>query len=204
VIYIVGIGPGAREYILPKAEEIMENCHVIIGFERAIKSLSYIKKEKIIFNSFVKIFEFIDNNKDKDISVAASGDPCFYGITEYFNRNFNGEFQVVPGISSFQYLMSKLGKSWQNARLCSLHGRNEKFIEEVRNNKLSIWLTDKNNTPNYICSQLIKNHIRALVYVGENLSYEDEKISKGTEEEMYRGDYSSLCVVVVENGEDIK
>lgn len=204
MIYIVGIGPGGREYILPKAEKIMENSHVIIGFERAIKSLNYIKQKKIIFNSFVKIFEFIDDNKDKNISVAASGDPCFYGITEYFNRNFNGEFQVVPGVSSFQYLMSKLGKPWQDARLCSLHGRNEKFIEEVRNNKLSIWLTDKNNTPNYICGELIKNHIRALVYVGENLSYEDEKISKGTEEEMYRGNYSTLCVVVVENGEDIK
>lgn len=204
MVYIVGIGPGAKEYILPKSEKIMENCDIIIGFERAIKSLNYIKQKKIIVNSFAKIFQFIEDNKENHISIAASGDPCFYGITEYFNKNFAGEFKVIPGISSFQYFMSKLSKSWQNARLCSLHGRNQEVAREVANNKLTIWFTGKNNTPNYICRELVKKGIRALVYVGENLSYGDEKISKGTAEEMCSGNYSSLCVVVVENREGIK
>lgn len=203
MVYIVGIGPGAEDYIIPKAEKTMKNSDVIIGFERAIKSLDYINQKKVIVDSFSKILEFIKHNRDKNISVAASGDPCFYGITDYFNRNFHGEFEVISGISSFQYLMSKVGKSWQYARLYSLHGREEKLIQRVKNSKLTIWLTDKNNTPNYICSELIKNHINAQVYVGENLSYEDEKISKGTAEEMHKKNYSSLCVVVIENGDDL-
>lgn len=199
MVYIVGIGPGARDYILPKAEAVIKAADAVIGFERAIKSLNYIEQNKIKINSLSQILEFINTNPDKNICVAASGDPCFYGITDYFNRNFKGKFEIITGISSFQYFMAKLHKSWQDIGLYSLHGREQKLIDKVKTNKMSLWLTDNKNTPNYICSQLIKNNIKAQVYVGENLSYEDEKITKGTPEEIYKGNYSSLCLVVIEN-----
>lgn len=199
MVYIVGIGPGARDYIIPKAEAAIKNADAVIGFERAIKSLNYIERKKIKIDSLSQILEFIKANTDKNICVAASGDPCFYGITDYFNRNFKGQFEIITGISSFQYFMAKLHKSWQYAGLYSLHGREQELIGKVKNNKVSIWLTDKKNTPKFICSELIKNNIKAWVYVGENLSYDDEKISKGTAEEICKESYSGLCLVVIEN-----
>ena len=196
MVYIVGIGPGARGYILPKALEVLNICQVVIGFERAISSVEH--KNKLVIKSLTETLNYLNTSKEENIAIVASGDPCFYGITDYINKNFVGALEVIPGISSFQYLMAKLNKSWQGATLGSLHGRKEEFLEKVRANKLSIWLTDKDNSPNFICSELIKNNIKAQVCVGVNLSYEDELVLQGTAEEVSLMDFHDLSVVVIE------
>lgn len=201
-VVVVGIGPGNPDYIMPKAVEIMNKSDVIIGFSRALQSLDFINVPKIKVCRLDETIELINSKKYDTISVAASGDPMFYGITDYLKKNYKNDIQIVPGISSFQYFMSRLGKSWQNSGLYSIHGRKEELIKKIRGNRVSIWLVDKTNTPNYICRELMHNKIKAKVYVGENLSYGDEKIYIGTPDEIFKVHYSDLCVVVVENGDD--
>ena len=199
MVYIVGLGPGSKEYILPKALGTLEKSKVIIGFGRAIESLEFIEGCKLSAGTLKDILNYINSNKDEDIAVVASGDPCFYGITDYIKRNYNQEIEVIPGISSFQYLAAKLNKCWQGSHLGSLHGREEEFVEKVKENTLSIWLTDKKNTPADLCRKLVEAKIEAKVYVGENLSYKDEKITEGTAEEIAQMTFSELSVVVIEN-----
>lgn len=199
MLYIVGIGPGSKEYILPKSTEILEASDLILGFSRAIESIKHVKAKIITVSSLQEIISIANLNKHKNISVIASGDPGFYGISNYIRTKYDGDIEVIPGISSFQYLMAKLNKSWQNSHLGSLHGREESFLEEVKKNKLSIWLTDKNNSPDSLCRRLYKENIAAMVYVGENLSYEDEVISSGNPEELMNRAFDELSVVVIEN-----
>lgn len=142
--------------------------------------------------------EFI--NKNKDVLILASGDPCFYGIIEYLKKNNISIEKIMPGISSFQYMMTKLGLSWQGANLMSLHGRNEN-LESIREYKLSIILTDSENTPSHISNEINKLGIRGKIYAGFNLSYEDEIIIKANIGDKIE-DISSLAVVVVENEMD--
>lgn len=202
MVYIVGIGPGNTDYIIQKAKDVINSCHYVIGFERAIKSLESIKCNKVIVKSLKDTLDFLKENNKNNIAVAASGDPCFYGITDYIKKNYKGEIKVIPGISSFQYMSAKLSKPWQGAALCSAHGRKNQIIPTVKSNKLSIWLTDKVSTPNYICQQLIENKIEATVYIGENLSYKDEKIYIGKPEEITDITFTDLCVVIVEREGD--
>ena len=199
MVYIVGIGPGNREYMLIKAISVLEQVDIIIGFKRAVESITFIKKPKITANSLKDILTFIDKNVDKNIAVIASGDPLFYGIGEYIQNNYKGNLCIVPGISSFQYMMGKLEKSWQGAHLGSLHGRDEDFIKGVNDNKISIWLTDNKNTPQVMCKRLIKEEIKVTVYIGENLSYEDERITIGNPEQFVQEKFDNLTVVVIEN-----
>lgn len=199
MIYIVGIGPGSKEYILPKGQQVIKDCHVVIGFERAINAIEH--NNKSVIKSLDEVLNYVKGNEWKDIAIVASGDPCFYGITDYINKNYGNEIQVIPGISSFQYLMSKLNKSWQNAKLGSLHGRKEEFLENVKTNRLSIWLTDKESSPDFLCMELIRSNVKALVYVGVNLSYEDELIISGSEKEISEMRFSELSVVVIETVE---
>lgn len=199
MIYIVGIGPGNPKYIIPLAVETMEKVDVIIGFERAVQSIPKVNVEKVMVKTLKDIMEFITKNTDRHIAIIASGDPCFYGIANYIKINFPGEIEIVPGISSFQYLMCKLQKPWQDAYLGSMHGRQEEFIEVVGQKEVSVWLTDKSNSPQALCKKLYKNNIKATVYVGEELSYKDERIIKGTVEEIMDKTFNDLCVVVVEN-----
>lgn len=202
MIYIVGIGPGNPKYLIPLAVEVMEKVDVIIGFERAIDSASNINVEKVVVKTLKDIMDFITHNPEKNIAIIASGDPCFYGITNYIKSNFSGEIEIVPGISSFQYLMCKLQKPWQNAYLGSMHGRQEEFIEIVEQNETSVWLTDKSNSPQALCKKLYENNINARVYVGEELSYPQERIIKGTVEEIMERSFNDLCVVVIEKTGD--
>lgn len=199
MIHIVGLGPGGREYILPKAVSTMESSEVVIGFRRALESLDFINIPKKEAKDLREIISFISSSKSKDIAVVASGDPCFYGILNYIKANYKGSFEVVPGISSFQYLMAKLNKAWQGSFLGSLHGREEDFIWKIEDSYISIWLTDKTNTPKIICRRLYEKHVQCKVYIGENLSYEDEKITEGIPEELMDKEFSDLSVVVIEN-----
>ncbi|MFT5872403.1 MAG: precorrin-6y C5,15-methyltransferase (decarboxylating) CbiE subunit [Clostridium sp.] len=199
MVYIVGIGPGDPKYIIPLALETMEKADVIIGFERASMSIPKINVDKIIVKTLKDIMDFITKNVGKNIAIIASGDPCFYGISNYIKNNFKGEIEIVPGISSFQYLMCKLQKPWQNAYLGSMHGRQEEFVKVAGRPGVSVWLTDKSNSPQALCKKLYENNIKATVYVGEELSYEDERIIKGTVEEIKDKTFNDLSVVVIEN-----
>ncbi|MBB6622847.1 precorrin-6y C5,15-methyltransferase (decarboxylating) subunit CbiE [Clostridium gasigenes] len=199
MLYIVGIGPGNKEYILPKAVSVLNKCNIILGFSRAIESIDYIESEKIIINSLEKILNASNEYKQEDVAIVASGDPTFYGITNYFKKNYIGDIKVIPGISSFQYLTCKLNMAWNNAFLGSLHGREEDFIENVRRYKISIWLTDKKNNPAKLSGILIKESIDCNVIVGENLSYENEVITQGSPKDYIGNEYSDLSILIVEN-----
>jgi cobalt-precorrin-7 (C5)-methyltransferase len=198
MLFIVGLGPGSIDYILPKAVQVLKNSDAILGFERALDSIDFDYDKKKIVKSLTEVICYARENMDKNISIVASGDPCFYGITDFINRSYSGNIEVVPGISSFQYFVSKLNKSWQGSYLSSLHGREEDFIKRVKENSTSIWLTDKNNTPGFICNKLMGCNLKTVVYVGENLSYPDEKITIGAPEEFIDTSFSDLCVVIIE------
>ncbi len=199
MVYIVGIGPGNPKYIIPLAVDTMEKVNIIIGFERAIESIPKTPVKKVIVRTLKEIMDFITKNKDMDIAIIASGDPCFYGITNYIKNNFQEPIEIVPGISSFQYLMCKLQKPWQDAYLGSMHGRQGEFIKVVSQYETSVWLTDKSNCPNSLCKKLHENNISAKVYVGEELSYPQERIISGTVEEIMDKSFGDLTVVVIEN-----
>ncbi|WP_297427499.1 precorrin-6y C5,15-methyltransferase (decarboxylating) subunit CbiE [Clostridium sp.] len=200
MIYIVGLGPGHRDYIMPKAVEMLRKSHIVLGFKRALDSLDFVDNKKMYINKLSDIDEFLNDEKNKDmnVSIVASGDPTFYGITNYINNKTNLNIKVIPGISSFQYLTCKLNLSWSNAYLSSLHGRKEEFLDAINIHKLSIWLTDKENNPVILCKILHENNISCKVIVGENLSYEDEIITEGSPVEFLNQNFSPLSVFIVE------
>lgn len=198
MIYIVGLGPGKREYILPKALETLENSDKIIGFDRAVQSINFLNKEVIVVKSLKELLEVVEQNKNLNLSIIASGDPTFYGITNYLKKKVNDDIEIIPGISSFQYLTSKAQIMWSTAYLGSLHGREEEFLIKVKENDCSIWLTDRINNPSKLCEILYENNIVSKVTIGENLSYDDEKISIGAPEDLKDGKYELLSVVIIE------
>lgn len=199
MIYIVGLGPGHKDYIIPKALEVMKKSSKVIGFKRALDSLDFIDINKVYINKLGDINEFIGEEQSGDISIVASGDPTFYGITNYIKSKTNLEIKVIPGLSSFQYLTSKLSLPWNDAYLGSLHGRHDNFLEVIKAHKLSIWLTDKDNNPTVLCKILCDSKTNCKVIIGEDLSYEEERVSIGIPEEFLNKTFSPLSIFVVEN-----
>lgn len=200
MIYIVGLGPGHEDYILPKAIKTLEKCDIVVGFKRALDSLKIDDFKKSYMKTLADVDEFIVNETEinKNIAIVASGDPTFYGITNYIKSKAQVPFKIVPGISSVQYLTSQVKLPWNNAYLGSLHGRRDDFISKVREYDTAIWLTDKENNPSHLCEILCEEKIDANVIVGENLSYEDEVITIGKPEEFIGKEFSSLCILITD------
>lgn len=199
MVYIVGLGPGSKDYILPKAIDTLKKSNVIIGFKRLINDLDFINTNKIVISSLRETLEYIQQNgQDNIISLVASGDPTFFGISEYIKKNYPGNIVVIPGISSFQYLTTKLNKSWNYAFTGSVHARNEDFIENVKVNKLSIWLTGNKNNSAFLCKLLNENNIECTVIIGEHLSYENERILQGKPIEFINEEVSDMAILIVE------
>ncbi|AWZ48050.1 precorrin-6y C5,15-methyltransferase (decarboxylating) subunit CbiE [Clostridiaceae bacterium 14S0207] len=197
-LYVIGLGPGHRDYILPKAMKCLTNVSAIVGFSRAMESIDFIDNNKIIIKSLKDLKDLYENGEYESLGIIASGDPCYYGITNYIKSTISKDVKVVPGISSFQYLASKLALPWQNAYVGSMHGREEDFLDIVKEHKLSFWLVDNKFTPQTLCKSLVENNIRGKAYVGANLSYEYEQIFKGNIEEVAKGEFSHLSVLVIE------
>ena len=199
MLYIIGLGPGNKDYILPKAIDTLKKSDVIIGFKRLINDLNFIDTNKIVINSLKETLDYIQQNGQENIiSLVASGDPTFFAISEYIKKNYPGNIVVIPGISSFQYLTSKLNKSWSYAFTGSVHARNEDFIEKIKEHKLSIWLTDNKNNSAFLCKLLSENNIECTVIIGEHLSYENERILQGKPIEFINEKVSDMAILIVE------
>ncbi|SDZ13562.1 precorrin-6Y C5,15-methyltransferase (decarboxylating) [Proteiniborus ethanoligenes] len=202
-ISVVGIGPGHRDYILPKASKIISQSDVIITGKRNLESIDGGHKITfIVENNLAQMIDFIkENRKDKKISVVVSGDTGFYSMLRYLKKHFsNEEIDVIAGLSSMQYMFSRLGQSWENAYLGSLHGRENDFVSKVKKYEKVGLLTDNKWTPDKIAFELMKNGINEkTMYVGENLSYENERIIKGSIKEFTEKKEYQICLVVISN-----
>lgn len=198
MLTVAGVGPGNPKHLTLEVKEKIEDAEYVLGFGRIAKTLKDIRDDIIEVNRVSEVLDYIDNHKET--LLLASGDPNFFGIVNFLKKEGIEIKEVLPGISSFQYMMAKLEKSWQEANFLSLHGRTES-LEEIKNNKLTILLIDKNKMPSQISKELYEIGVRGKMYAGFNLSYESEKIIKVDIGE-YIDDISPLGVVVIENEMD--
>ena len=90
--------------------------------------------------------------------------------------------------------------SWDDAKIVSMHGRTQNLVAAVARNKKVFSLTGGENSPQKLCAQLCEHGLgQVKVYVGENLSYPEEKITSGTAEEISALDFPSLSVMMILN-----
>ena len=201
-INILGTGPGNKEYILPIVFDTVKESDLVIGGKRNLFNFDLNDKEVVEITADIdKLVEIIKNRGDKKVAILASGDPLFYGIGRTMSCHFSqDELNIVPGVSSVQYLFCKLGKSWNDYHLVTLHGNSLDIIEIIGKYKKVVFLTDKNSDYKMIAGILNENNYRdCLMSVAVNLSYEDEKIVSGNPADFMNIQLDDkLAIVVVE------
>ncbi|PAB60775.1 precorrin-6y C5,15-methyltransferase (decarboxylating) subunit CbiE [Anaeromicrobium sediminis] len=199
--YVLGMGPGNEKYILPITKEIISECHVLIGGKRNLQYFEHLNKEKLYISADLnKIVDYVKNNyKRKKICFLLSGDTGFYSMTTFIKKHFSkDDMIVIPGISSFQYMAAKIGEEYNDALLGSVHGRDFDYISKLKEYNKIFLLTDKKNSPKSIAKNLIENKMEdCLLAVGENLSYENEKITLGSPKNILDIDEFSMSVVMI-------
>jgi len=197
-IWVIGLGPGHPDYMLPIAKHKLLLAERVYGGKRHLETYD-MKGDKIqIKIPLIETIEDIRSNYHiKQTAVLVSGDTGFYSFLEMLKEHFaEDELETYPGISSLQYLFSKLNMSYHNAYIGSVHGR--AIEDEVfRNYDLMGLLTDRKQGPIELIEKLRNLELSATLFIGEDLSYDTEKVTEIHTSDDIEGTYSSLCVVVI-------
>ncbi|MCH4888268.1 precorrin-6y C5,15-methyltransferase (decarboxylating) subunit CbiE [Acidaminobacter sp. JC074] len=197
-IWVIGLGPGHPDYMLPIAKIKLSQADRIYGGKRHLEGLDVEgDKVKLLIPLQETIQDIKKYYKDKQVAVLVSGDTGFYSFLETLKRDFKSdELETYPGISSLQYMFSRLNMSYQEAFIGSVHGRRTD-LDQVFNKNVCGLLTDKIMTPSVLVDEAIKLGKSGWIHIGENLSYEDEVIASYRLEDYKERTHSSLCVVVM-------
>ncbi len=208
-IYIVGIGPGASEYLTKKAIDTVKMSDYTVGSTRAIELFDDVQN-KIAFNvkdlldKLEKGVELaVDGNT---VSILSTGDPGFSGVLNTVLRISNEKsfpeekIEVVPGISSLQLAAAECHIQWDNANVMTFHGREniEDILPVINNGKTTIALPSRKVKD--MAQFLLDNGIdgERKVTVCERLSYPDEKIVTTTLNCVADSEFTYMCIIVIE------
>lgn len=193
MLTVCGAGPGHPDYLTKQVEKAIVSADEVLAFGRIAEGLSAIRADIQVVRT---VKELKDRNFEGAVVLLASGDPLFYGVVDYLLRHHIPISEVMPGLSSFQYLVAKCQTSWENAVLLSCHGR-ELEIGDFVPGRAHVVLTDGINTPYALSERLHTWGYSGKMTVGYRLSYEDEQIVVGSIGQIERGQ-SPLAVVVIE------
>lgn len=198
MINILGIGPGDLGLMSIKSKEIIEKSNILIGGTRNLLPFKNLDKELFYIKSSMKeVLDFINLNSNKEIAILASGDPMLYGIGKYLSENLDSEINIVSGISSMQYIFSKLKISMNDIYISSTHNKRPDFDFLLQHKKIAM-VTDKEVGPYQIAKEIKKRNLKRTIIIGENLSYEDEKITILNSNEVKDIEYNLNVVVILD------
>ena len=207
-IYIIGIGPGASEYLTKKAIDTVKASDYTVGSTRAIELFDDVQN-KIAFN----VKELLDKLEEgvelacdgNTVSILSTGDPGFSGVLNTVLRiskekGFPKEsIEVIPGISSLQLAAAKCHIQWDNANVMTFHGREniEDILPVINNGKITIALPSRKVKD--MAQFLIDNGVdeNREVVVCERLSYPDERIVEANLKEIAQSEFTYMCIMVI-------
>ena len=207
-VNIVGIGPGNPELLTGAAIKAIKESNILIGDKRMLAAFA--EADKKIYDT-IKTADIVEiaasANPEKDVlAVLVSGDVGFFSLAKTISGKLpDCECVRYCGISSLVYFAAKLQMSWDDAKIVSMHGRKQNLVAAVAENKKVFSLTGGEHTPQMLCAQLCEHGLSDVqVYVGENLSYPEEKITVGTAAEISKQNFPSLSVMMVINEQAAK
>lgn len=195
-ISLVGIGMGAEKTLTLEGKKALNEAELLIGAKRMTEAVQ--KPGQMVLHEYrsEKIVEYIrEHPKYRTVAIALSGDVGFYSGAKKLIDQLDGNVEVICGISSVVYFMSKIGLSWDDAKIVSAHGRNCNLISLIRHNPKVFSILGTEDGVAVLASRLVYYGMGDVtLYVGENLSYENEKIfhDKAANLTEYRGDALSV------------
>ena len=204
-VNIIGIGPGNPDLLTGAARQAIAESNILIGDKRMLSAFADSGKtvyDTIKTSAIAEIAAKADPAKDV-LAVLVSGDVGFFSLAKTISGKLpDCECVRYCGISSLVYFASKLQLSWDDAKIVSMHGRDQNLVAAVAQNKKVFSLTGGEHSPQALCKQLCEHGMgQVTVYVGENLSYPEEKITQGTAEEISALNFPSLSVMMLLNDE---
>ncbi len=125
-VHIVGMGTG-RQDLAGRHRDVIAGADVLVGAGRHLELFAqHPARKKEISSPVSGVIEYIRAAMADDLRVVvlATGDPMFYGIGKTLAEDLGEKkVAVVPNVSIMAEAFARIGKSWNDAAVVSLHGR---------------------------------------------------------------------------------
>ncbi len=198
-IIVAGCGPGAIKLIAPAVWEAAVSCDILIGPERI---LEYFKDtgadKKVLKGNYKETLDWIaEHRNESSILVLVTGDPMIHSFGKMVAGRVDG-CKIIPGISSVQYALAKVGRSWEGVKIISLHGKRcPDLAEQIKKFPGLAVLTDGRESARHVFNTISEIKLsRRSVYLCEDLSLETESVRLiNSDEETYISDLNLILIL---------
>lgn len=205
-LILAGAGMGDGDSLTEEVKEAVKNADAIFGAKRILESLGCAQnKEKYsLFRAEDVIDIILAHPEYKKNVILFSGDSGFYSGARLFLKYLEDKYErlkqfgekelrsvniggvnfiisVLPGISSVSALAAKLGESYEDAGIYSLHGRFSKenlneILWNIKYQEKAFVLFSGAQDMNSLARGMKEQEIEGEITLGINLSSKEEEI----------------------------
>ena len=198
--YLVGIGMGNPDTLTLAGQKAIAAAGQIVGAARMLAAFPDHPGQRKALIRAEDIAKAVSDFPG-DTAVLLSGDVGFYsGAAKLHALLKDALVKAIPGISSLSYFCAKLCRSYQDVHVVSVHGREANVVGEIQSHQETFLLTGSNFTAAAVCQALTAAGLGKLqVFVGQRLSYPEERIVRGEAEALVDETFDDLAVMLVDN-----
>lgn len=215
-ITLAGVGMGSQASLTKEVEQAIKEADIILGAKRMIDIYEprLEKKPYYMTGDIIPYLKKLQGNdtfyEDKNVVILFSGDSGFYSGCQSLYRSLRAETEsgaldadisIMPGISSIAYLAACTGESYQDAEICSIHGRKQANLADIiRHNSKTFMLMSGVNDVNSLGQLLLDAGLnQCIVIAGYELSYETQEIMALTPIECVKLKKEGLYTCLIKN-----
>ncbi len=210
-IQVVSLGVDDLQTLTSAAINAITTAELIVGAQHHLDTIDKLfnynngvannKAEKVLFPSpFNQLTRLIDRNKNKTITILASGDALFYGVGVWLVKNIGRENLIFhPNVSSVQVAFHRAGLPWQNALIHSLHGRPLNTLNSCLQHGVMLGVfTDGTSNPAAIAKLLTQQGFGdSELWVCESLGTVEEKVTHYIAKNLNQTDFNILNICII-------
>ena len=192
-ITLAGVGMGNPDCLTKEVEKAIAEADIllgadrmIVGYQPKIKKMPYYTAEQII-PYLEKMPKVLGGSDDQKVVILFSGDTGFYSgcqklhdalLREVDDGRLRASVTVMPGVSSVAYLAACMGENYQDAAICSMHGKElPDLVKRIRREKKTFLLMSGLKDIHKVGELLLDAGLEdCSVIVGYQLSYHEQQI----------------------------
>ncbi|MGZ0747584.1 cobalt-precorrin-7 (C(5))-methyltransferase [Haloparvum sp. AD34] len=207
VVHAVGIGPGNREYLVPRAERAIREADVVVGFETVVEFVDDLITGDALTCGYRDEAEALEAFGER-VAAGETGTAVLMGDPNHSGYQFVGKVQqavdagvagagddavdasvrVEPGISSLQVAASRARTPMEDTTFVTLHKSGSleadlaKLREDVGERNLLVLPRPFDWMPGDVAADLLDHggDPEATALVLERLTHDDEVVTETT------------------------
>lgn len=206
-VYLVGAGL-CREQLTGEALAVIRSADLIAGAESVVrKTLGEPGGKKLLCTyDYRYLTDYLLKHPEiRSTAVLFSGDIGFFSgaarLQKVLEMEAADEFEIRPvsGISSAVHFLDRIGRTWQDVKMLSLHGRKAPLAVRLAHYGTLAAILGSREDVSSLCRTLIRYHMEETrLWIGSDLMQEGEQILSGRPADFINKEFSPISLVYLE------